>query len=251
MQNTRQFLVLIFLFGLAFLVQGQVLDVQYDHHGNKYVLKENRLEKINAEGKLISVYDLPQTSYVTGFDVSNPMRILVFSSGFNTVLFLDNYLSEISDAILLDNYDYYNSLLACTAARGGFWIFDGTRNQIVHIDPLGNQDLKSGEIETSGKPIFLQEYERQLFLSYDSGNLLIFNGYAGFVKTLPLAFLGRPVVKNDCVYYIKDRALFCYDLNRAESKEIMSIPVPIKRFSIYGDEFVYLFKGNLNRSQMR
>ncbi|MDA3911919.1 MAG: hypothetical protein PF448_11255 [Bacteroidales bacterium] len=235
----------------VFPLVGQVLDIQHDHHGNEYILKKNRLEKLNAEGKLISVYDLPQTSYISSFDVSNPMRILIFSSDFNQIMFLDNYLSEISDAILLDDYDYYNSLLACTAARGGFWIFDGARNQIVHIDPLGNQDLKSGEIENQGNPVLLQVHERQLFLAFDNGNLLIFNTYAGFVKQLPLGFSSLPTVKNDCIYYFKSNVLFQYQLKDAESNEIMTLPVPVERFSIIGNELIYLSDGNLNRIQMR
>jgi len=251
MQNTRIVIALVLLLVIVFCAQGQVIDIQHDHYGNEYVLNENRLEKRNTDGALVGIFDLPQTAYVTSFDVSNPMRILVFSSDFNTVLFLDNYLSQITEAIQLDDFDYYNCLLACSASRGGFWIFDGSRNQIVHIDPLGSQDLKSGEIELVGKPIFLQEYERQLFLSDDSGNLLIFNGYAGFVKSLPLGFSGCPVVKNDCVYYVKEQVLFCYDLNHAESKEIMRLPVPIKRFSINDNVFVYRFDGNLKRIQMR
>lgn len=243
----------VILIGLtgAFSLAGQVVDVQHDHHGNEYVLKANRLEKINSEGKLISVYDLPQTSYITSFDVSNPMRILIFSSDFNQIMFLDNYLSIISNAILLDNYDYYNVLLACTAARGGFWIFDGARNQIVHIDPLGNQDLKSGEIKNQAKPISMQAYQRQLFLAFDNGNLLIFNAYAGFVKQLPLEFSSRPLVKNNSIYYFKSNVLYRYHLKTAESQEIMTLPVAVKDFSINENELIYLSEGNLNRIQMR
>ncbi len=245
--------IITLIFGIMSVspIVGQVLDVKHDHYGNEYILKINSLEKLSSEGEKISEYDLPQTSYISSFDVSNPMRVLVFSSDFNRVLFLDNYLSQISDAIKLDDFDYYNSLLACTASRGGFWIFDGARSQIVHVDPLGNQDLKSGEVENQGKPIFLHEYERQLFLAFDDGNVLIFNAYAGFIKQLPLSFNGCPLVKNDCIYYFKKNMLFKYYLKKAESEEIMTLPVPVERFSIINNVLVYVSNGNLNRIQMR
>ncbi len=247
MQKTNVLFTLLIFFVLS-SVSGQTLQLKYDLYGNAYVLKADRLEKLNANGKIICQFDLPQSSYITSFDVSNPMRIMVFSADFNTVLFLDKYLNPVSEAFELDGINRYHNVLACTASRGGFWIYDADKHQVVHVDPLGNTDLSSGEIQQNqSNPILLQEQNRQLYLAFDDGRLMVFNAYAAYEKTLPLNFSTPPVIQNDTLYFINKNTLFAYNFITAELDALIELPDDIQIFSIVNQQLIYPQSDNLKR----
>lgn len=247
MQKISLFFTFLFFFALS-SVSGQTLQLKHDLYGNAYILKPDRLEKLNPKGEKICQFDLPQSAYITSFDVSNPMRILIFSSDFNTVLFLDKYLNPVSEAFELDKINRYQNLLACTASRGGFWIYDADNHQVVHVDPLGNTDLSSGEIQQNqSKPIFLQEQNRQLYLAFDDGRLMVFNAYAAYEKTLPFNFTTPPLIQNDTLFFINEQTLFAYDFVTAELNVMIELPYVFHVFSIVNQQVIYPQGDNLKR----
>jgi hypothetical protein len=232
--------------GINIAQKGELIDIQHDHHGNLYLLFEAKLEKYDTDFRLISEYDLPESGYVTSIDVSNPMRILIFSDTFNTIQFLDNYLNPLFSAFHLTEIGHQNVSAVCTAARGGFWIFDEDYAQIFHIDMDKTSNIISGELHLlSGVPNIIRENNRQLYLGVQNKQIYVFNEFGAYIKTLPIQYDKRFIVTNNFLYYQQDSKLFQYNLILADNKKICEdIELPTI-LSIYQNNIFYPEKNEI------
>ena len=105
-----------------------------DQLENIYVGNNQNIVKFNNLGTKLFTYNNNYLGAITYFDISDPLRTLVFYKDFNQVLYLDNTLSAIGSPILLDNLGYNQIELACSSNTGGFWIFNSQTNQLILID---------------------------------------------------------------------------------------------------------------------
>ena len=133
---SNYFLSLIILFS-SFIFQNNVLvKIDYfdvDNLNNIYVLSDGELIKYNAKGKKLYTYSNNKLGDISYVDISNPLKILAYFKEFNSLLILDNKLTEISNAYKLSNkledIDIY-----CQSSNGGFWAFSTYTNSIIRLD---------------------------------------------------------------------------------------------------------------------
>jgi hypothetical protein len=212
-----------------------------DHLGNIYTLKDNTLNKYNQNWELFSSYDWQANGKITTVDVSDPLRIVVFSANANQVLFLDNELSLLSDPFSLDDLNYYDVSVVCKASTGGFWLFDNLDKQLVYINHHGNEELKSGTIDMySGFPDVLLEHSGHIYLGYHQQGIVVFNNQATYVKCLPFAFENSFQCYEHNIIYVNNQKVFSYNIELTKEKLIHSDLPEIKDFTLYENVLYYI-----------
>lgn len=187
---------------------------EVDLTGNIYVWDKNQIILYNSEGKLIRTFSRIDKILVTYIDVQNPLRILLFSKDFQTIIFLDKTLSLKGDEISLTNLGYDNVSLACASSNNGFWIFDKTNNELVKFDSELNVVNRSNNLSvTLNKtldPIFLCEQNNFVYLYDNERGLLVFDIYATYHKTIPLKCSDFQLI-GEFVFYYDQKVLKKYN----------------------------------------
>lgn len=249
--------MLHFIFALTIFLQtllpqtisdgtSDVRNISHDLHGNTYILSDTHLDKYNQENKITATYDLPSSGYIKTVDVSNPMRILIYSEIFNSVIFLDNQLNAISNAIQLDEKEVYHCSGICTAYRGGFWLFDNDKQQIVHYNDNGNLDIESGQINTENtKPNIIVEYNKYIYLGFEKQSILVFDQYGAYIKRLPLEYENKFILRNNNIIFQKNEKIIQYNQKTLETKILASPTLEFSDFSILEGNLFLIVKGKI------
>jgi len=224
-------------------------NVYCDHLGNVYLLESNRLVKYNADMELYAAYDC-QEQMITSVDVSDPLRILVYFASAGEIVFLDKQMSPIGDPVSLDQLGYYDVTAACSASRGGFWLFDSRSRQIVHIDQYGESGLTTPVVDQfSGLPEQLQEHNSKLYLGFPGKAVLVFNAMGAYQKTLPFPYRQEFILIDNFLVFLNDRSLMAYNLRLAMESLLVSEVDAWDDYCLNKENLLYLKDGKLKFRQ--
>ena len=200
-----------------------------DNLGNLYLIVNNELMKYDADGNLLKTFSDKSHGTISFVDVSNPLQILIFYRDFRQVMFLDNMLSSKSNAIMLDNINIQQPLLACSSYENGFWIYDEQDFQLIRFDKNLQKSNQSGNIsQLTGieiKPNFLTETGGKIYLNDPNNGIFVFDKYGTYAKTLPFKKLNTFQIKENNIIYSTDSSMVRFDFKTFEQK---SIALPLK-----------------------
>ena len=216
---------------------------EIDHLGNTYIFTNEQLTKYDVYGR--SLYNFANKDFGTidFIDVSNPLRILVFYSAANKVLWLDNSLALVGSPISLNNLGLGNIDLVCNTRSRGFWCYTNTNFQLMLLDKNLNKINVTSNLNRIAKsdinPNYLKEGNGKLFLNNPESGILVFEQYGGYLETIPLKNLLDFQISKTGVYYLEKNELFHYDFKTKASSKIFSPPQKAKKILIRGN-IIYL-----------
>ena len=198
-----------------------------DPLNNIYTVQDNIVTKYSLKNEKYTntTYSNSEFGDIALIDVSNPFKILVFYSEFQCIQFLDYQLSEISEAIFLDDLDILESNQVCSSKETGFWVFDNVNQLICHFDNNLKLQETSFRLNSMSEqvytPIFMLESNNSLYVNSSEKELLIFDNFANLEKTIPINIEYNFSVKNKINYYNKKKnILFTYDFISLETNKI-------------------------------
>ncbi|MEE4198534.1 MAG: hypothetical protein V2I54_12890 [Bacteroidales bacterium] len=203
-----------------------------DHLNNWYVVDKNMLIKYNSRCNQEASYSKAPAYTFDQVDVTDPLKILVFSKDFNQLFFLNNQLAEISDPVALDNYGYYAVGAVCTSASGGFWIFDQSTLQLVYFNHELKEQRKSAHLGSffgqgaDASTLLLREKNDYLYLGIPQEGILQFDLYGSYIRTLPVKFESDFQVVNQKLIFYRPGRLFFYDMQTFEEQ---SLDLPVEQ----------------------
>ncbi len=190
----------------------QIIDV--DHFGNIYTVEGTELTKYSSNKEVLSNFSDALLGEITSVDVSNPLRIQLFYREFNQVLYLNQNLSSISDAIDLYAYSDNETQLCCDASSGGFWMYNQDDNQAFHVSRQGKVVNKSVFLTSYFKdvsPSNMIEYQERLYFLIPLKGLVILNKFGHFVQQIPLSEISDFCFDNQELLYFKNNTWFRYN----------------------------------------
>lgn len=150
-----------------------------DALGYDYFAKNNVLYKQKNSEKW--EYKNLSLGKITSVDLINPLKILVFYRDFNSVILLDNQLSEISK-INFSDFDIVAQTCSM-ASRNRFWVYDNLTSSLYLLDFLNkkkntiNQPFKSDfTYWKSDYNYWFRITSKNELYSYDNYGNVIFQG---------------------------------------------------------------------------
>jgi phage antirepressor YoqD-like protein len=209
-----------------------------DQFGFNYLIKNNVFYKI----KDLNILEYKNISLgrISEVDIKNPLKIVLFFENFNTVILLDNQLSEIQKINLSQNAEPIIATTTGIAALNQLWIYNSLDQQLGLYDYLKNS-YKS--IATSfTEAIKYSQSTFNYFYWIDSNNNYFYCDLFGKITSkgkIPDYDLIKFTNENEYLYS-KNDVLFIVDLQKKESHEIKILEKSFANFD-YHDQILSIF----------
>jgi len=196
-----------------------------DHFANTYLLHGFEVEKYDSTGRFVSRYSTNRLGMPAFLDASNPLKILVWYSDFQTAVFLDRNLTELGRLSLAEaGYPAVRTL--ASSADGNLWVYDESTAHMIKLSTAGEKLMES-------QPLNLEFYQRfapacirddggqGVYLSDPLQGVAIFDPFAQMDKTLLLKGLTRFEVENGTLYFADQAGIHIENWRGGYSKTIL------------------------------
>lgn len=238
------------------LIEKGIQQFDIDFFGNFYCANNNVLKKYNKDFELLSNYDNKKYGKISQIDVSNPFIILLFYNASNTIVFLDNTLSEVLSPINLDEVGFYNSDIICNSQKG-FWIFDYQKSSVFklnhNLEILQQSNSLFGLVENK-LLISMKESNNYLLIRLEDGTILIFDKFANYIKKI---FTNQNSIANfeafnDNIFFISDDDLVIYDIIlEKETRYALGLIPKHNEFKIFNNDIFFLDNERLIKKELK
>lgn len=187
-------------------------DFEVDKLGNYYLINDTgEIRKYSADKKILYTFKSSGNGNIATVDVTNPHKILVFYKEFQTILILDNTLTNIS-TIKLDDSQYYTA--SGISNDGNIWLYNSLKNQLSKLSFEGIVIEELNPLNTpypesiSDSRIF--DRENRLFMVDENLGIFTFNNFGFLEKIIPVTNVGKPEFSKNTFFYFdssKDQIL--------------------------------------------
>lgn len=226
-----------------------VRDFAIDPLGNCYYSIKDDIIKADRSGRELTRYSRRDLGTPTSFDVSNPLRILVFYAPFAKIRILDNNLIDQSEIDLRTMNMLQPKVIAGTPDQG-IWIFEEITGTLLKLDTR----LKSAAISVDlnqllgrrPQPDLLLANQRWVILR-DGGEVLIFDQFGTRTRSLYVPKYSRILqLDEDFIYYEENGKVLAHSLSYNINKELdQNIPSEAVMFRIHEQKCWYMTKNEL------
>ena len=258
-----KFILLIVSWTCCFLVYSQELTLvetflsptpidiwTIDGQQNLLVASENNIQKKVIKGERRFNQTFKSLGNIQAIEPINAMKTLLFSDVQQSMVIVDNTLSQQGDIIDLSELGFSNVLFICASNRPNLvWVFDQFRSSLNLVDFQKSQILQSIQnVETKGNSILeMKEYQDHLYVLFSDGMM---NRY-----DFLLNFSGTYALENCQQFEFWNQQIVCLDANATSLRFVpvnmkasqripdWQIESPITTFIIQG-EVLGIQKGN-------
>lgn len=186
-----------------------------DNLGNSYLVKDDELVKYLPNGKLFARYSNLKLGSITGLDVTNPLKLLLYYRDFQQIVFLDNQLSVNSQNVSLEALGYEQTELACASNNNSFWIYNKQNNELLRFNENSKKIASTGNLkqvlQSDINPTFMMEHNGYLYLNCPENGIYVFDMFGTFSRVISLRQLREFRVNETILYFQRDSLLCSYD----------------------------------------
>jgi len=186
--------------------------LEYDYFLQKGVLyKQKKTEK--REYKNVSL------GKIHSVDLINPLKTLLFYKDFNSVILLDNQLSEI---IKINFSDFGIIVQNCNMAlQNRLWIYDVLSNSLLLFDYVNKKITPLSQALKNTFKHCESDYNQWMMISEDN-QLFSYNNYGKmfFFGIIP-EFNQIAVVNSETVVFELNNNLYLYQINNKDTKLLL------------------------------
>lgn len=200
--------------------------ITVDNFGNFYTLSKNKILKFGSDGKYLYPYEEFRYGKVGMLDITNPMKLMVFYPDFQTIVWLDKFLSPLGSYSFF-TMGYQNITAIGSSIDGRIWFYDNVEFKLKKIDEGGNVFRESQPLnvilEQAPNPNFLIERDNQVYVNDPEIGILVFDYFGSYNKIIPIKGLTRFQVVQQQIVYQDNYKLQSYNPVTFELKEV-SLP---------------------------
>jgi len=210
-----------------------------DSYDNLFFIKDQVLYKKSGT-ELFNFKDF-QLGEIESVDIINPMNILVYYANFNTVILLDNKLTEIERINFNIHSEFINTSTATLAANTSLWVFN-----------IDSQQLESYNYRSKNKVLVSQPINGEVLSQVSNYNFCFiltaekiraYNIYGSLIAEIQNQKFVKIVQLNENLIAIKDNELYYIDKKTKEISKIKTPEIIIKDLQLTQD-FLYIYDGN-------
>jgi len=188
----------------------EIIDFEVDKLGDFYTRDSDGVVVKYHNGTKTSTYSNYNLGELSTIDVTNPHKILLFYKEQQTIVLLDNSLTELGK-ILFDNKSYFSAI--GFANDGNIWLYDSFLSKLKKIDNTGKEIEESFPLSQINPENIIDakiiDRGNYVIIADKDTGVLLFNNLGFFDKVLPVKDIAKPtIVKNKLYYY--NRRENCY-----------------------------------------
>lgn len=221
-----------------------------DSMGFQYFIKNNVLFKKKKNEFL--QYKNPSLGKITKVDIQNPLRVILFYEGFNTVIALDSQLNEVQKLNFSENANNIVATAIGSASQNNLWVFNSVSQQLGFFNYLKNTYQTIGLVFEKGIKNYSSDFNYFYWIDQDNNfySCNIF-GNKKIIKTLP-AYESVFIVDEKLILLKNKEKLVIYDLEKDKIVPVDNIEKSFKSFeyknqnlAIFTTEGITNYKINL------
>lgn len=206
-------------------IQVEAQAVVVDKFEAIYIVETYKISKYSKKGELLFTYENLENGEISTFDVSNPLKPLVYYKDFNTLSILDNKLSELNSINLFEK-NINQIELICSSNNMEFWIYDNIDNRLKKLDKQFNLVNQSESFfnlfDEFSFPKELKLSNNKLYL-LDKNGISIFDLYGTLIKTISIKNLESFQTFDNSLVFVEEGKLTSYNEKTFQSKK-MNLP---------------------------
>ena len=226
-------------------IMGPISDFEVDNLGNIYLLDpDNRLLKIGPAGDSLAVYnDVRRYGQLTGMDVTNPLKILLYYREFATIVMVDRFLNNIN-TVDLRKSNIFQAKAIGLAYDNNIWVFDELEAKLKRIGDDGSlidQTTDTRQFaEQVPDPDIIVDQGGLVYLNDLQKGIFVFDHYGAYKQLVPVPALADMSVIDKNLWG-RNKGLFIrYGLGEAGAQSapipaayLPAIKIRIKREGVY------------------
>lgn len=207
-------------------IDHKAIDVKIDQLSNLYIVDQGEVIKLDDTGKELTRFSNKRIGEGIFVDVSNPMKVLVFSPDQMRLIFLDSRMSELRQEIDLFSQGYEQISLAATSHSNGFWLYDPIDFKLIRYDQFFKKERESLNIAQFVRvefyPTDLKEVDNKVYLTDPMHGIFVFDLFGNYLRKIPLKDIPRLVISDGRLFFKRGSSLFAFNL-RDSSEELVIV----------------------------
>lgn len=195
-------------------IPGVFSQMDVDALGNIYVMENKSIKKYNSSGQTIGVFnDVKRLGQPTTFDVSNPLKTIVFYKSYGTIVVLDNMMTQ-RVTLNTRRFQFLNVVAAAVSYDNELWIFDEQDYKLKKITEQGRLLMESNDLRLfvsfpiKVKRIF--DVDPFIYLQDEENGLVVLDKYGAFQKVIPFVKVQNITFASPYIYGYDGRELKRY-----------------------------------------
>ncbi|WP_455169639.1 hypothetical protein [Aegicerativicinus sediminis] len=212
--------------------------VGFLNSGDEYVINGSTFTLFSNKGEL--QFSNIGLGNISSADIFNPLKILLFYSNFNTVLLLDNRLTEIQKIDFNTISPYRTITHVSSAAKNSFWYFN-QENQRAELFDYRSNTVIAQTLPIQAEVVSMDsDYNYCHLLTKDF--ILCYNYQGSLLKKIPNKDYNQIVAHNEEIYLSNGK-----DIDMVKENELINLSLKIKDLLIkrfyLTDETLYIYDG--------
>ncbi len=208
------------------VLEGPVTKVKTDQLNSIYAVRNGEIIKYDAQGKMLTRYSNKLIGDGVKLDVTNPMKVILYSEDQMRLIFLDSRLGELREEINLFNQGYEQISLAATSHSNGFWLYDPINFKLIRFDQYFKKERESLNIaqllRVEFYPTDMIEIENKVYLTDPKNGIYVFDVYGNYIKRIPLKGVNELHITDQRIFFERGGKLFGLNLID-QSEEIVQL----------------------------
>jgi len=212
-------------------ITGDIVDFTVDNLDNVYVLTgTDQLKKYNTNGDSIAAFNnVKNFGKVSGIDVSNPLKVLLYYKDFSTIVILDRLLA-VRSTIDLRSQNIFQVNTIGQSYDNNIWLYDEGDSKLKKIDDAGKilQETADFRLLFNEAPHIKNIYDQDGFVYlYDPDqNVFVFDYYGALRNKILISGWEDFKVAGRYIFGINSDTLHRYEINTFRLDE-EKLPMPL------------------------
>ena len=207
-----------------------------DELENLYFLDNNTLSKKSEN--ITYYYKNNIYSNLSYLNVKSSMKLKLFYEDYNTMIILDNRLSEISKINF--NISDYNKTISkvSSISENNFWVFNESSSKIEMYNNIKNSfSLTSTEIE--GEIIDMKSNNKFCWI-ITKNKIYKFNSFGILIRKKEINNIGQIKINDGIVFFKRNNEIYYFDKNFTSDKKLDIENLLIKDFFVI-NQSLYIY----------
>jgi hypothetical protein len=217
------------------LINEPIAFFKVDVFGNLYTVdSKNQLRVYDQNLNLLFEYFNNRLGQIDQIDISNPRKIILFFSGFQKMIFLDNTLSEIARVDFESNILPFDIRAIGSSRDNNIWIYDASDYKLKKIDPSGKILIESNPLESYLKidliPNYIIEYNNEVFLVEENIGFVVFDNFGNYLRYNLIENISSVHFQSNVMIYNQNGVVYTQNLKNTliESNKIADLPSHVR-----------------------
>ena len=214
--------------------------LEYDQFGFYYSIKNDVLSKKQKDKSFSLEYKNISLGKPTKIDIQNPLKIVLFYENFNTIVLLDNQLTETKKINLSENDSPIMATATGIASQNRLWIYNSLTQEIGLFDYLKNTFQAITPSFQGNLKHYQSDFNSFQWIDNDL-NWYLCDVFGKITRLGKVAhFEEIQIITNQIILFSKEDKLYVQNLKNNTISPIENVNKSFKKF-YYKDQILSIF----------